>query len=262
MVIRSSFFRRGPDPDETAPEPHVAAGDRIYAVGDIHGRADLLAAMLEKIHADIVRTRDERLPRIVFLGDYIDRGDQSRETLEMLTALGQDFAGAKLTFLRGNHEAALLAFLADPTPTADWLRHGGLQTLASYGITPPKFPASDVGQIRDALAEALGGQRAFLEETRLFMSSGKVVFCHAGLDPDRPLKAQSERTLLWGCPGFLAAGGIKGIRVVHGHYAASQAVVTPLRICVDTGAYFSGRLTAVRLDQGTELLSVTAFETF
>lgn len=261
LSIFGSLFRRSSNGTDVSPEAKVARHERIYAVGDIHGRADLLGLLVERIRADIARFDDERAPHIVFLGDYIDRGDHSREVLETLVALKGKFAAAKLTFLRGNHEAAMLSFLDEPSRCSDWLHFGGLQTLASYGVSPPKStpaPPAELGRIQKSLERALGAHRAFLEKTALFMRSGNVVFCHAGVDPDDPIEEQSEQALLWGCSGFLAKGGIEEIRVVHGHYAAAEPVVTARRICVDTGAYYSGRLTAVRLDQGAELITVTA----
>lgn len=260
MSILSGLFKRVPKAPSEVAELHVAPDERIYAVGDIHGRAGLLARMLESIRASISIQTDGRRPRIVFLGDYIDRGDQSREVLDQLNRAGREIPEAEAVFLRGNHEAALLAFLADASQAANWLHFGGLQTLASYGLAPPKStpaPPEEIERLRKDLERALGPHLPFLLATRRWLRSGDVVFSHAGLDPAHPIEDQSDGALLWGRSEFLAEGGVSGLRVVHGHYAAAEPVVTPRRICIDTGAYYSGRLTAVRLDCSLELIAVT-----
>jgi serine/threonine protein phosphatase 1 len=238
----------------------VAPGERVYAVGDVHGRADLLAAMLLRIAADEAGRRDGRRPRLVLLGDYIDRGEQSRAVLEMLAALPGRLPGWRVSRLRGNHEAALLDFLADPWRGAGWLRFGGLQTLASYGIAAPGLGAGEAAleRTRAALEAALGPHRALLAGLPLAARSGAVVFAHAGLDPALPPDDQTEAALLWGRSAFPARGGPPGLMVVHGHYAAPGPVMTARRLCLDTGAYHSGRLSAARLDETTEILTVPA----
>ncbi|WP_424934468.1 metallophosphoesterase family protein [Amaricoccus macauensis] len=240
----------------------MAPDERIYAVGDIHGRVRLLERMLERIEADIAAQQDDRRSRIVFLGDYIDRGDQAREVLDTLVRLRAEFKAAELVFLRGNHEDALLSFLADPSKGSNWLHFGGLQTLVSYGLTPPKSAVvqlDELERLREGLEKVIGPHWEFLEATERLLRSGDVVFVHAGLDPACPLEAQSDDALLWGRSDFLIEGGVSGLRVVHGHYADAEAVVTPRRVCIDTGAYYSGRLTAARLDSDFDLFTITAF---
>lgn len=236
--------------------PAVAPDERIYAVGDIHGRFDLLIALLRRIAADAATHGDGRRPRLVFLGDYIDRGEQSRQVLEALASLAAT-GSPDLVFLRGNHEAALLDFLRDPERHPGWLRFGGLETLASFGILPPRGATGAAGRarLRDALAAALAPLRPFLEGLLPSHRAGDVLFVHAAVDPGRPLERQPEDALLWGHRDFLTEDPVPGVRIVHGHYDAAGPVSLPGRICVDTGAYYSGRLTAVRLDTGEAFLT-------
>lgn len=244
----------GPKAPVAAPAPDT----RLYVVGDVHGRHDLLAAMVSLIAEDAAGFDDGRRAETVFLGDYIDRGDHSREVLDTLMELER--TRDDVVFLRGNHEAALLDFLEHPGRGGDWLGYGGLQTLASYGVAPVGRGAGTADLRRAAmdLTSAMGAHIGFLERTTSLYRSGDVICAHAGIDPDRSPEEQREGALLWGRSPFLEEGGVPGMRVVHGHWADAEPVVTPLRICVDTGAFYSGRLTAVRLDAGEELLHIDA----
>jgi serine/threonine protein phosphatase 1 len=238
----------------------VAASERVYAVGDIHGRIDLLERMLALIAADIAGCTDARRARLVFLGDYIDRGDESRAVLARLATLAHERKGEVLC-LAGNHEAALLGFLRDPAANARWLRYGGLQTLAAYGIAAPpdEGDAAGLAATATALVAAMGPHLDFLRDLRMTARSGTVVFAHAGLDPDAPPENHGASVVLWGRSAFLERGaGPAGFGVVHGHYDAPEPRIAPWRICVDTGAYHSGRLSAVRLDAGVAILTAEA----
>ena len=239
----------------------VDPADRIYAVGDIHGRHDLLNVLFEKIVDDATAFSDDRQMKIVFLGDYVDRGDHSKDVLDRL-CLVRERLKDQTTCLVGNHEAALLSFLSDPVRYKSWLEFGGRQTLASYGVTPPVSTESvaELTNVRDRFQDAISPHLPFLMSLERYARSGGVVFAHAGLDPELPLDKQSNEALLWGNSSFLEENGYPGLRIVHGHYDAIEPVVTNTRICVDTGAYYSGRLTAVRLDQGESLISVNALE--
>ena len=246
-----------------APVPRdVAPEDRIYAIGDVHGRVDLLNGMLKRIALDIAAQEDDREPRIILLGDLIDRGDQSREVLDLVMDVRADLPDGRLQILSGNHEAALLAFLKDPGGRSEWLRFGGLQTLTSYGVQPPKTNASaaEYNAVADQLRAAMGNHLDFLTTFERFIVSGDVVFVHAGLAPNLALEKQDDAAILWGNSGFLDAGGVADWRVVHGHYDAADPVTNPKRICVDTGAYYSGRLTAVRLDAGETMITVDVMD--
>lgn len=252
------FWKRK-DRAEPRPAPRVADGERIYAVGDIHGRLDLLQAMIARITRDIRERRDERRPRLVFLGDYVDRGDDSRGVLDALTRLTRVREPA-IVFLRGNHEDALERFLGDPVGGRDWLAWGGEQTLASYGVSPPSPRAGTVEIIeaRDRFRAAFAPHRALIESLRTHVVSGSVVFTHAGLEPGVAPEAQDPAHFVWGHPAFLADVPLPGYRVVHGHFDAASPVSLAGRVCVDTGAYYSGTLTALRLDEGEAFLTVSA----
>ncbi len=247
----------------SSPRTCVAPDERVYAIGDVHGRQDLLDAILEKISQDLKQFSDARRPRIVFLGDYIDRGDQSSGVLDTLSgfakageAIAQE-TGVTMDFLAGNHEIAMLGFLDDPVKAQSWLDWGGLQTLASFGIAPPsgRNPV-DLMELREELMAAVAPFKEFLLSLKRLEISGTVVFVHAGLDPDAPLDAQPDAATLWGQAPSGKALGMTGYKVVHGHFASYEPVSLQDRICVDTGAYFSGRLTAVRLDDDETFLHV------
>ncbi len=241
------------------PVPRPAAEDRLYVVGDVHGRIDLLEAMFRRILADFAfRVGDGRKPKVVLLGDVIDRGDHSRQVVERLrTVVGMGPMG-EVTVLKGNHEAALLQFVSAPEQGADWLRFGGMQTLASYGVSIPGGLLDDRAH-RDLAAQlraSMGDHLAFLGQLPLTYRSGEVLCVHAGVDPANP-DGLDEDTLLWGRARFPETGPVEGLRVVHGHYDAAEPVISEGRICVDTGAYYSGRLTAVRLDDETGVIVAT-----
>lgn len=260
-MIGRLFQRSKPSLEPAVPLPD--AKDRLFVVGDVHGRSDLLEGLLSKLEVAVAQQEDDRAPVLVFLGDYIDRGDNSREVLEWLLAL-QDDPGpwAKIVFLRGNHEAAVMDFVEDPTARAAWLGFGGKQTLGSYGIPVPRArpDRQELHDLAATLSGAMGPHLQFLEQTEVMYRSGDVICAHSGIDPEVPLDQQTESALLWGRSDFLEEGPPPGLRVVHGHWDNPEEVVTPARICVDTGAYYSGRLTAVQLDEDTQILRADVFD--
>lgn len=229
----------------------VPDGELVYAVGDIHGRADLLDELLAQIEADAARV-DARRRTLVFLGDYIDRGPQSSGVIEtFLSGLPRGFDAH---FLKGNHEALLLAFLGDATELGRWLLNGGDATMRSYGVDTERLGLLSAGgeTWRDAFATALPpAHLAFFKALKLSVTIGDYVFVHAGLRPGVPLDAQVEADLIWIRRPFLDSAETFEKRVVHGHTPGPDVVVRENRIGVDTGAYFSERLTALRL-QGAE----------
>lgn len=227
----------------------IAADGVMYAVGDIHGRHDLLLRLLDRILDDA--TAFDAPPALVFLGDYIDRGEGASETVELLTAVA-GWSEAETVFLMGNHEQMLLRFLREPETGAHWLRFGGLQTLMSYGVGSAANLHREGGarRVRAELTEALGPHLGFIEGLRLSHRAGNLFFAHAGADPALPVEEQDVATLLWGCRAFLRTDRDDGIWVVHGHTVVEHPVAARGRISVDTGAYFSGRLTAARITGG------------
>lgn len=211
----------------------------FQVIGDIHGRADLFANLIERL--------DGSLPTII-VGDFIDRGDNSREILEFLSR------EANFTCLMGNHEFMLLNFLSNPRKTGrQWLRHGGLQTLASFGVdgVSETSESEALETARDRLIARMGQDTiAWLVDLPLYYMSGNVAVVHAGADPDIPMDGQAPRHLLWGHPKFLRKSRVDGVTVVFGHFIMDRPSFTDGRIAVDTGAYASGRLTAVRIGFG------------
>ncbi|MFZ4121903.1 MAG: metallophosphoesterase family protein [Caulobacterales bacterium] len=235
------FTRRAITPPHFPP-------DRIgFAIGDIHGRADLLARALT--HIEAIAPTSEPPPIVVFLGDYIDRGPASAEVLDLL--IGWSFAAEK-RFLLGNHEQSMLAFLDDPVSLRAWLNHGGRETLLSFGIQPPGHdtPTDTLPAVAASLKHALGQSRqAFLNALERYVEYGDYLFVHAGIDPLKPLDQQEDLDLLWIRERFLHANRKQGPVVVHGHTPAEHPMLGPRRIGIDTGAYATGCLTIARFEQ-------------
>ncbi|MEZ5826857.1 MAG: metallophosphoesterase family protein [Hyphomicrobiales bacterium] len=232
--------------------PKLPEGELIYAVGDVHGRSDLLSELLRKIEADAAR-RGATKKTLVFLGDYVDRGPDSHGVIEML--LNELPQGFETHFLKGNHEALLLDFLADPAVLGHWRMNGGEATMASYGVDIDRlagFGASPQSW-HDAFATALPPAHLdFFKGLALQVSAGDYLFVHAGVRPGVPLEAQEESDLIWIREPFLNSAAPYGKVVVHGHTPVREAVIRPNRIGVDTGAVFTGRLTALRLSDGDQ----------
>ncbi len=232
-------------------------GRRIYAVGDIHGRADLLENLVARIEDDC--RHFEGPVSFVFLGDYVDRGFQSRQVIDLL--LSERLSRYDLHCLKGNHEEAMLTFLADPGFGPKWAAYGGRETLVSYGIRPPR------SLTRVEEWEVVHGDfvRALPREHELFLMGlatstriGPFGFVHAGVKPGVSFAQQSERDLLWIREEFLKSNETHEVMIVHGHTPVDQPYKDGRRINVDTGAYFSGRLTAVRLEaDNVSFLSTT-----
>ena len=227
----------------------------IYAVGDIHGHADLLSEICARIDADIRKFRLAR-PIQVFLGDYIDRGPDSRDVIAMLD---QRRRNRSMVCLLGNHEACLLEFLVNPDMLAQWRQFGGLQTLMSYGLTPSPNPDAEE---RRALAQALVHQMppahlAFLRSLPICYVHSRYFFVHAGVRPGIALNQQRREDLLWIRDDFLMSEDDFGKVVVHGHTPVHEAELLHNRINVDTGAYATGRLTCVKLEGARRSLMMT-----
>jgi len=190
---------------------------------------------------------------VVFLGDYIDRGEQSCSVLDWLRWLDWHH-GEDVICLRGNHEEMLIDFLSDPLGRGKrWLRNGGLQTLASYGVGGVTERSEGAGLIHAAneLRMALpDGMEEWISELPLLWQSGDLVCVHAALDPLRSLEDQSATTLIWGHASFLSRARADGLHVAHGHTVVEAPEVANSRIAVDTGAYFTGILTAAAVYPG------------
>ena len=245
----------------TAEKPGETAGDDavpiklpdarvIYAIGDIHGRHDCLQRLIARIQEDVEKG-GQTDAALVFLGDYVDRGDDSRDVIAYCAEIGR-YWSHEAVFLRGNHEDAMLTFLKDPVGGAAWLRFGGLSTLMSYGVpnVAETMPPEKLKAASSILGQQLPHEHLrFLESTSLTHQEGNLFFCHAGVDPSCEPGAQSTRTLMWG-EGTASPPDSWGAVVIHGHDVVETPLVRSREINVDTGAYYSGRLTAVRLQSG------------
>lgn len=227
----------------------VPAGRRIYAVGDIHGRADLLKGLIEELAEDASHGDYEGRPILIFLGDYVDRGFQSKDVIDVL--LGESLSRFETYFLKGNHEAAMIQFLSDPSIGPRWAEYGGVETLVSYGIRPPRarINMEEWTRVSEEFQAALPAEhRQFLGNLDLSVRIGDYVFVHAGVRPGMPLDQQTEQDLLWIRDDFLNDRHYLGAVIVHGHTPVQHPYRDGRRIGIDTGAYLSGRLTAARFE--------------
>lgn len=223
---------------------------RVYAVGDIHGRSDLLASVLAKIEGHI-GSHPIEVAKIIFLGDYVDRGPNTVGVIDMLSNLSGD---SRFVFLKGNHEAFMLAALEDRRVLSDWLWAGGRETLQSYGVTVPmRATADDLQAALSASLEAIPPHHVgFLNGLQHKHVVGDYVFVHAGLRPGVPLGAQSSRDLMSIREEFLQFSGSHGYVVVHGHTPVETPDIKSNRVNIDTGAYITGNLTCA-VFEGTEI---------
>ncbi len=240
---------------ETAEAPeftrHTNApqGQCLYAIGDIHGRYDLLCNLLDQIDADAANLPTGVEPTLIFLGDYIDRGLQSRQVIECL--MSSRLEAYKTVFLFGNHEEAMLRFLEDPNFGAKWVQYGGGETLMSYGLQPPRGAAAanpDAWyglweQFRNALPPE---QVSFLRDMKHYFTAGDYLFVHAGLRPNISLEEQNVQDMLWIRDEFLNDTSDFSHLIVHGHTPADDPYLDNRRMGLDTGAYNTGILTAAR----------------
>ena len=225
--------------------PALPPGKRIYAVGDIHGRADLLSRMADLVAADC-RQRPSAGAGTVFLGDYVDRGPDSRGVIGRLAA--GDFP-TPIVALRGNHESLFQQFLQGLVDIPYYDQLGGAATLRSYGVDLDRLARLGVDARANILREAIPAEhRAFVDTTRLSLEAGDYFLCHAGVRPGVPLAAQSEEDLMWIRAEFLSSAADFGKVVVHGHTPVRTPEIRPNRINVDTKAFSSGILTAVVLE--------------
>ncbi len=234
LHLRDLLFRNGLS--------GIAPDEPLCVIGDIHGRLDLLDALLARVGED---------HRLVFVGDYLDRGPQSAQVLDRLIGLT---AQGRATCLLGNHEAMFLGFVDAPERGGGWLRAGGTATLESYGVT-------GVGEWADlkarlaaqaALLKALPLEHlAFLFSLRPGLVSGNVLISHAGADPHQPVNGQSWEALVWGHGDFDRVPRRDGLWVIHGHRITREPRADGGRVAVDTGAWRTGQLTAAMIGAGT-----------
>lgn len=230
--------------------PPMVPDRPIYAVGDIHGRVDLLRKALRLIEEDALTHRMERFG-LVFLGDYIDRGYASAQVLSTLFRLGRRNPNW-VVCLRGNHEQLLLDFLENPGQIGPiWLRNGGRWTLESFGIrlSDASLIAADIEELSEALRAAI--PRAMVEWLRQMpfaWQSGNIGFIHAGAAPDLPIEAQDPQVAIWGHPDFTKKARTDDLWVVHGHIVVPDVRIRDARVALDTGAYATGRLSVLAIE--------------
>ena len=255
-MMKRWFTRR---PRLTVDTAEVPAGIRVYAIGDIHGRVDLL----RRLHGHIIEDSASAPPGThnvaVYVGDYVDRGLHSRDVIDLL--LDQPLPGFESIHLRGNHDHEFVAFLEDPVKSAAWLRYGGDATLYSYGVRVPSAspPEDRVMLLRDQLRDALPPRHlAFLIDLPFTYEVGDFLFVHAGIDPDKPLDWQTAADMLWIRERFLEADADFGKIVVHGHSISDSPDVRENRIGIDTGACYTNVLTSLVLEGRTKRFLSTA----
>lgn len=235
---------------------HSTGGaSRLYAIGDLHGRLDLLKAMLSLITADCADANTT--PQLVFLGDYIDRGLESRAVIDCLISLNQP-----ARFLLGNHEAVMRDVLASGSTQLafDWCRFGGRETMLSYGVRPPlghdeKLMRKAINELKEAVPTAHAN---FLTDLEGSVTEGDYFFCHAGVRPGVALAEQSLADLAWIRREFIPHQEPYEKLIIHGHTVREEPDVQNNRIGIDTGAYATGCLTALALEGTQQWILQTA----
>lgn len=238
-LIRNLLGRR-----DAGRTPSIPSGERVYAVGDIHGRADLFAELIQAIERDDA-ARSRAYTTIVLLGDLIDRGHDSATVVKQAREWGRQ---RKVEFIQGNHEEMLLVSRDDTDALRSFLKFGGQETILSYGVSPDVVNDGDLGELQRLMNEAIPQEDVdFLDSFKKMVRIGDYVFVHAGVRPDTPLDLQSGRDCRWIREPFLSHRGDFGGFVVHGHTITPEPDVCANRIGIDTGAFLHGTLTAIGL---------------
>ncbi|RVT39465.1 metallophosphoesterase family protein [Sphingobium algorifonticola] len=244
-------YRGGPDQFDAETRPaSVGEAQRIYAIGDIHGRADLFADLLNRIARDSA-DREPLPTQLILLGDLVDRGPASRDVVNYAMHLAQN--SKRIRFLKGNHEELFVgAARGDVGVARFFCRIGGRETLLSYGLDPAAFDTMDGEQLAAwMLANVPRDHVDFIDAFENMIEIGDYLFVHAGVRPGIPLDKQDPGDLRWIRNEFLVSRANFGKVIVHGHTITEAVDVHPNRIGIDTGAYMSERLTAIGL-QGTD----------
>ena len=241
-----SFWQKAPTSWGSAPA--IPDGNRVYAVGDVHGQDDLLVDLLGQIEADIA-SRGPADITLVFLGDIIDRGPSSAQVVQRLRSYRP--IGIRMEFLAGNHEEVLLRILnGEGHLIRDWLRFGGAQCARSYGLSVSSLGKLTGDQVIAALRSAIPREhQAFLASFADTFRAGDYLFVHAGIRPGVPLAEQSQTDLRWIRGPFLDHPGRHEAMIVHGHTIQKEVDEGAGRIGIDTGAYVHGRLTSIALER-------------
>ena len=250
--LSNLFKKRG----QAAPLPSVPAGERFYVVGDIHGRCDLFDALIEAIEEDD-RQAGQADTTVVLLGDLVDRGPESARVIETARQWGER---RKLRYIAGNHEEMFLESFEDKEMLRHFLKHGGKQTVLSYGIKKKRYNELGMKELQAELHELVPDtHRKFLADMEDMVIAGDYVFVHAGINPRHPVEEQKASDLRWIRDRFLQHREPFSHVVVHGHTIFEDIEHTPHRIGIDTGAFRTGRLTALVLE-GDQRRVITAHE--
>ncbi|HUD29972.1 MAG TPA: metallophosphoesterase [Novosphingobium sp.] len=241
--IRNLLGRR-----EAGRAPSIPSGQRVYAVGDIHGRADLFERLIHTIERDDA-ARGAAHTTVVLLGDLIDRGHDSAAVVDQAR---QWATRREVEFIKGNHEEMLLVSRTDVEALRSFLRFGGLETILSYGVDAETAMSVEIEDLQRLMNEAIPQEDFdFLDGFDKMLRIGDYVFVHAGVRPDTPLEFQSGRDCRWIREPFLSHRGDFGGFVIHGHTITPEPDICANRVGIDTGAFLHGTLTAIGL-QGTE----------
>ncbi|WP_336972339.1 metallophosphoesterase [Sphingobium aromaticiconvertens] len=242
-----NFLKRKRSAPEPSLPPSVGSGRRVYAIGDIHGRADLLLELLELIGQDDARRG--HLPfHLVLLGDLIDRGPRSAHVIDQAMLLAR--SGIDVRFIKGNHEEVfILAARGDMKAARFFTRIGGMETLASYGLPPAEQAMMNDAQLTDWMVRHVPRAHVdFVDGFEDQIEFGDYLFVHAGIKPHIPLDVQNPSDLRWIRAEFLEHQAPFDRMIVHGHTITDVVDERPNRIGIDTGAYYSGHLTAIGLE--------------
>jgi serine/threonine protein phosphatase 1 len=247
-------FRNYLSPRLRAAAPAVPPGERVYAIGDIHGRLDLFSEMIERIEEDDAR-RGPASTTVVLLGDLIDRGPDSAGVIDAARAWAQR---RPLRVLAGNHEEMFLKSFDKAETLRHFLRFGGRETLLSYPIGLAEYQSLSLEELQQRMPQIVPAEHvAYLESLEDSVTIGDYLFVHAGIRPGVPLADQSQSDLRWIREMFIEDSRDHGCIVVHGHTICDDVEEMPNRIGIDTGAYKSGRLTCLALE-GDQRWYITA----
>lgn len=233
----------GPAPSQHLPA--IPPGQRVYAVGDVHGRADLFAALIEAVDADHAQ-RGGGDSLVILLGDLVDRGPDSAGVLRLAREWQSRIP---LRALMGNHEEMFLDAFTKEDVLRHFLHHGGRETILSYPVDPSVYREATLPEAQELMRAAIPAEDiAFMQDMEDMIRVGDYLFVHAGIRPGVPLEQQRSGDLRWIREPFTSATEDLGLTVVYGHTIYRQVELAPSRIGLDTGAYASGRLTALGLE--------------
>ncbi len=248
------FFRSRREAPRGAAMPE---GERAYVVGDIHGRLDLFAPLIEAIEQDDAREPARARSTVVLLGDLIDRGPQSAQVV----AVAREWQKHRpVRILAGNHEEMFLESFEDRSVLRQFVRHGGRETILSYGLAEDEYDAASLDELQVLMHQLVPPEdRAFLAGFEEYIALGDYLFVHAGIAPEIALEDQQRHDMIWIRETFLRYPHPHSHLVVHGHTIFEEVDEQPNRIGIDTGAFKTGKLTALVLE-GTERRIIQAID--